>query len=358
MNVVIAGGGTAGHVNPALALADVLDASVSFVGTRSGAEARLVPRAGYRLDTIEIKGFDRSRPWSLPAVGVRALRAIGAAKALLREREAAVVVGMGGYVSLPVGLAARSLRIPLVVHEQNIVFGLANKVLRRFAEAVAVSFEGTLAAAGANGVFVGNPVAGRLTNFDREAARARGAERFDLDPARKTLLVFGGSLGARTINEVAARLRYVWGGRDDRQVFHIAGSAQTPIEPDDTGGLIFRSVAFVDDMTEAYALADMALCRGGATTVAELTVAGVPAIIVPYPYHRDKQQELHGRVLEEAGAAIVVRDEDASAGRVRDICDELFEDEPRWAGMRSAALGLGRPDAAEALARVVLRAAG
>ena len=352
MNVVIAGGGTAGHVNPAIALARALDADVTFVGTSAGAEARLVPSAGFPLELIEVRGFDRAKPWALPLVGARAATASWAARRLLRDARADVVVGMGGYVSLPVGLAARSSGIPLVLHEQNIVLGLANKVLHRMATRVAVSFEETLSALGSNGVFVGNPVNPKLISFDRAAARQRGLERFDLDPERKTLLVFGGSLGARTINTAAAGLPDAWRARRDRQVLHIAGSAQPTLDAV-TDGLVLRSVPYVEDMSEAYALADLALCRGGASTIAELTVAGVPAVIVPYPYHRDRQQERQSRVLESAGAALLLPDGATTAKKVAAIADEIFDDPTKLESMRQASTALGRPEAAAELARVV-----
>ena len=352
MNVVIAGGGTAGHVNPAIALARALEANVTFVGTSVGAEARLVPAAGFPLELIEVRGFDRAKPWALPVVGARALAATLAARRLLAAAKADVVVGMGGYVSLPVGLAARSSKIPLVLHEQNIVLGLANRVLHRKATRVAVSFEETLSALGSNGVYVGNPVNPKLIGFDRDVARTRGLERFDLDAERKTLLVFGGSLGARTINAAAAGLGKAWAGRTDRQVLHIAGSAQPTLEAV-SEGLVLRSVPYVEDMSEAYALADLALCRGGASTIAELTVAGVPAVIVPYPYHRDRQQERQSRVLESAGAALLLPDGATTAEKVAAIADEIFDDAGKLAAMRRASAELGRPEAAQELARVV-----
>lgn len=356
MKVVIAGGGTAGHVNPALALAEALGGEVSFVGTTQGAEARLVPAAGLPLSFLEVRGFDRSRPWELPAVALHAWRATQQARRILLAEKPDVVVGMGGYVSLPVGLAARRARIPLVLHEQNIVLGLANKVLARFAVAVGVSFAETLRDVGERGVYVGNPVPSRLLHVDRAAARVAGARRFGLDPDVPTLLVFGGSLGARTINTAAEGLRSLWRDRTDRQVLHIAGSAQ-PVLDRDEEALSFRSVPYVENMAEAYALADLALCRGGATTVAEITVASVPSIVVPYPYHRDRQQERHGRVLERAGAGVVLLDADVTPERVASLADELLTDTTRLSSMRESAERLARPDAAEALARVVRRVA-
>jgi UDP-N-acetylglucosamine--N-acetylmuramyl-(pentapeptide) pyrophosphoryl-undecaprenol N-acetylglucosamine transferase len=364
MKVVIAGGGTAGHVNPALALARALPGDVvTFAGTERGAEATLVPQSGFPLEVVEVRGFDRSKPASIVPTGLQALRATKQAVALLRRTDADVVVGMGGYVSLPACIAARRLRLPIVLHEQNIVFGLANRLCRPFAGTVGVSFEETLQRAGRKGVLVGNPVDPDIVNIDNDADRKRGYERFELDPERKTLLVFGGSQGAKRINEAALGLTSEWAERGDFQILHITGRTGGRADTFDErarqrpGKLIYRLQGYVDEMVLAYAVADLALCRGGATTVAELGVVGLPSVVVPYPYHRDRQQERHGRVLERAGAALVLPDEDTTAERVAEVAGELLEDEGRLKDMRESALAVGRPDAAAALARLVREAA-
>ncbi len=359
--MLIAGGGTAGHVNPALALAEALEGhDISFLGTERGAEARLVPAREMRLHTIEVRGFDRARPLSLLGTGFVAARAVVAAGRVLDDVRPNVVVGMGGYVSLPAVLAAKRRGIPIVVHEQNIVFGLANRLCRRFATRVCVSFQESLEEAGASGVVTGNPVFRRLRSLDRGAARGTALERYRLDPHRRTLLVFGGSQGARTINEAGFELRARWADRDDLQVLHILGSVEAArVEDVDEGSssLLYRVVASVEEMGEAYAVADLALCRGGATTVAELTVVGVPAMIVPYPYHRDRQQERHARVLTAAGAAVMLLDREATAERIAADAQRLLRDRDELDRMRSASLALAKPDAADRLAEVVLEVA-
>lgn len=362
MKVVIAGGGTAGHVNPALALARALsDDTVSFIGTDRGAEATLVPAAGFEMDRIEVRGFDRSKPLGLFGVGVQASRAVGGSRRLLRQRGAQVLVGMGGYVSLPATLAAASLRIPIVLHEQNVVLGLANRVSKRFARRVGVSFEETLRDTGSKGVWVGNPVSPDFVRLDRDVRRVPARERFGLAPDRKTLLVFGGSQGARSVNQAAAGLASLWSDRSDVQVLHITGrdayeSVRATVQEAD-GSLVYRVEPYVEVMTDAYAAADLALCRGGATTVAEITVVGLPSIVVPYPYHRDRQQERHGRILEAAGAARVLLDDELTPHRLATEVSDLLADDARLEAMRAAASALGKPDAAETLARLVLEAA-
>lgn len=359
MRIVIAGGGTAGHVNPAIALARAMsDDDVSFIGTASGAEASLVPAAGFPLEKIAVVGFDRAKPWLLPRTGARAAGAVVGARRLLERARPDVLVGMGGYVSLPAVLAARSLNAPVVLHEQNIVFGLAHKVSKPFAAKIAVSFEDTLEAAGAKGVYVGNPVAPEFATFSKEALRERALERFGLDPARRTLLVFGGSQGAKRINESAHGLLDAWAERGDVQVLHVAGRlAYAQLKQGASRGsssrLLYELVEFVEDMPLAYAAADLALCRGGATTLAELAVVGLPAIVVPYPYHRDRQQERQARVAERAGAALVLADSATTTASVAQIAGALLLDDAKLKEMSQSFLALGRPDAAQRLAHVV-----
>jgi UDP-N-acetylglucosamine--N-acetylmuramyl-(pentapeptide) pyrophosphoryl-undecaprenol N-acetylglucosamine transferase len=331
---------------------------VVYLGTARGAEAELVPAAGFRLETIEVRGFDRSRPLSLPGTGVRALGAVADARRLLRDLKPDAVLGMGGYVSLPACVAARTLGIPVVLHEQNIVFGLANRVCRPIARRIAVSFEESLQAAGRKGVFVGNPVSDEVVSFDHDEARKRGLERFELEPERKTLLVFGGSQGAQRVNEAAASLAAAWSDRADVQIVHIVGRKQAPKEHVAAGSLIYRQTTYVERMVEAYAVADLAVCRGGATTLAEITVVGLPAVIVPYPYHRDRQQELQGRVLERAGAATVLLDQETTGERLASEVERLWSDEGRLTAMTIASKNLGRPDAAQRLASVLHEVGG
>ena len=360
MKVVIAAGGTAGHVNPAIALAQALEQhDVSFIGTKSGFERELVAGAGLPFEAVEARGFDRSRPAAILSVGWTAGRAVGAARSILRRLAPQVVVGMGGYVSLPVTFAARSLRVPVVLHEQNIVLGLANRVARRWARAIGVSFEETVAEAGPRAVHVGDPVSRELVDADIAAERAKARERWGLDPDRATLIVFGGSLGALRLNEAAAGLAEEWRDRSDRQVVHILGRRRSggTLSAVDDGKLVFRQVDFVDRMIEAYAIADLALCRGGATTIAELAVMKLPSIIVPYPHHRDRQQERQGRVMERARAAVVLADAEATAARVAAEADALLRDPPTLDRMSAAAGTLAMPEAAGHLAKLVLESA-
>ncbi len=359
MRILIAGGGTAGHVTPAVAVAEELGSDdVLFVGTKAGVEARMVPARGIPLETIDVTGFDRARPHSVVTAGARALSATGRLRVLVKRFRPHAVLGMGGYVSFPACAAARSCGVPVVLHEQNIVLGLANRVLKPLAQRVAVSFRETLAMTGRKGVYTGNPVRRSLVEADLRALRPEARARFGLDPGRKTLLVFGGSQGAASVNEAALGLGVEWEGRTDLQVLHVAGTVHWPELPRraaraDGDGLVYRIVEYVEDMEAAYAASDLALCRGGASTVAELTVVGLPSIVVPYPHHRDRQQERHARVLQQAGAAAVLLDSEVTARRVASLASEILLDDHRLDAMRRSGRTLGRPDAAARVASVL-----
>jgi UDP-N-acetylglucosamine--N-acetylmuramyl-(pentapeptide) pyrophosphoryl-undecaprenol N-acetylglucosamine transferase len=364
VRVLIAGGGTAGHVFPALALARRLvadGAEVGFVGTAEGQESRLVPSAGFALHAIEARPFARK----LSAEAVRApLSAIRSVRACARLVEAAdVVVGMGGYVSLPAGLAALRGRRPLVLHEQNAVPGLANRALAVPARAVALSFPeaARLLPRRTRTVVTGNPVREQVLAVPAERERLSKEARAELalDEDRRTVVVSGGSLGALHVNratvEAVGRLR----DRDDLQLVILAGPAHAEaIAREVPGGtrLLVRVLPFLDRIELAYAVADLVVCRAGATTVAEITVCGVPSLLVPYPHATGRHQEANARALQRAGAAMVVMDHalsgDLLAGRIL----ELLADRGRLRVMGARAGAWSRPDAAAQLAQVVLEA--
>lgn len=366
MNVVVAGGGTAGHVFPAIAtagrLADEHGARVEFVGTASGLEARLVAEAGFPFHAIDARPLVRSLsfralhgPWS-------AVRSVGQCRPIVAEADA--VLGMGGYVSAPAALAAALARRPLVLHEQNAVPGLANRVLARAARRVALSFPE--AARGlprrVHAEVTGNPVretildvADRRTELAGEARRELG-----LDEARRTVVVFGGSQGALHLNRTVVGAARILADRDDLQVVLLTGPAHhEAIAAELAGGheLLVRAVPFLERMELAYAVADLVVARAGATTIAEVTVCGLPALLVPYPYATARHQEANARALQRVGAASLLFDEDLSAEVFAERVTELVDHGERLAAMAERAGAWARRDAASALARVVAEAA-
>lgn len=366
VTVVVAATGTGGHLSPALAVAGELQgrgARVLFVGTPRGMEGRMVPESGYALRMIDVLPLSRSLGARLPLVPLALVRAVGQARRILREERASAALAMGGAVTLPVAAAARLARVPAVLHEQNSVPGIANRLAAHLVRDVGVAFEDAVSAfpRGTRARVVGMPVAERVASLDREAARPGARDAFGLAPDRPTLLVFGGSQGAATLNRAAVGLAGRWRDRDDRQMLVAAGRAHAPsVAPAlerAAGRLLVRCVPFIDRMDLAYAAADLAVCRAGAGTVAELAAAGLPAVLVPYPYARGGHQDGNARALGRLGAAVVVPDAEANAERLGPEVDGLLGSPPALAGMGEAARRFARPRAAADIAGWVLEEA-
>ncbi len=365
LDVVIAAGGTAGHVYPGLALADAIrrsntGAQIAFVGTPRGIERDSVPAAGYDLELIDVVPWARTlgakrylAPASLAAATARTRSLLGR----LRPR---AVVGMGGYASLPVVLAARSKRIPTLLHEQNAVPGIANTVGSRVVRRVALTFEESRKHfPRAETRVTGNPIRRSIATLDRAASRAEGLRAFGLDPQRKTVLVMGGSLGAARLNEATVELAQRWRDRTDVQMLIAAGRAHGEALRERTrdAGPAIHVVDYFDKVELAYAAADVALCRAGAATVAEVAAVGLPSVLVPYPYARGNHQELNARALERAGGARVVLDADATAERLAAMVEPLLAEAGELSRMGDAAKRFGKPEAAEDLAAWTLEIA-
>jgi UDP-N-acetylglucosamine--N-acetylmuramyl-(pentapeptide) pyrophosphoryl-undecaprenol N-acetylglucosamine transferase len=359
--VVIAGGGTAGHVFPGLSLARVLAErghQVAFLGTERGMESRLVPEAGFEFRSVPAEPFVRAvSPRALrgPAVAVRA---VGRSRPVIRG--ASAVVGMGGYVSVPAGLAAMRERIPLVLHEQNAVPGLANRTLAHMSRAVGLGFPEAASrfAARVRCVVVGNPVRETILRvpIDREALAKEGRHELELEDTRRTVVVFGGSLGALRLNRAAVGACSLLADRGDLQLVLLTG----PSHLDEVrqalpaaAAIVVRAIPFLDRMDLAYAVADLVVSRAGAGTIAELSVCGLPGVLVPYPHGVAGEQEANARSMERAGAADVMLDDGVSAERLATMIEGLIDDSERLRAMAAASAGFGRPDAAFRLADLV-----
>ncbi len=329
VSVVVAGGGTAGHTSPLIATVAALRAAepgihVTAIGTPRGLETTVIPAAGIDLRLIDPVPLPRRLSADLLRVPLRLRAAIAQARRVLLERDADVLVGFGGYVSMPAYLAARRLGVPVIIHEQNAVPGLANKVAARFARRTLVSFPDT-PLPGAE--FIGMPLRPeliRLAEQGRAAGRERAASVFGLDPHRPTLLVSGGSQGARSINTALAGARADLLSRGV-QILHVIGPRNfgetDVVVTDEATGARYVPVAFVEHMEDAYAAADLMLGRSGAGTVVETAVVGLPSILVPLP-HGNGEQGRNADPLARAGAAVVVADADLTPRRlVREVSD-------------------------------------
>ncbi|WP_442577331.1 UDP-N-acetylglucosamine--N-acetylmuramyl-(pentapeptide) pyrophosphoryl-undecaprenol N-acetylglucosamine transferase [Microbacterium sp. F51-2R] len=335
---LLAGGGTAGHVNPLLAVADALkarepDAHVLVLGTREGLEARLVPLRGYELLFVDKVPFPRRPDAAAASFPNRFRRAIGQVRAHIREHGVDVVVGFGGYASAPAYVAARRERTPFVVHEANARPGLANVLGARRAAGVGVAFEGTPLR---RSRVVGMPLRREIVTLDRDAHRAEAAAHFGLDAAKPTLLVFGGSLGALRLNEAFGGawrdvLEAGW------QLLHVTGEKS---ELPDPGAEGYAVVRYVDRMDLAFSLADLIVSRAGAATVSEISALGIPAVYVPYAVGNG-EQALNAASAVRAGAAILIPDAELTADRVRSAVVPLLADEALRERMTQAAASVG-----------------
>ncbi len=363
LRIIIAGGGTGGHVFPALAIRQAIaqrepDARVTFVGTKRGIEARVIPQAGETLKTIWISGFSRSQPAQNLLLPLKLLTSFLQSFVLHLAFRPQVVIGTGGYVTGPVLWIAQRLRIPTILQEQNSFPGWTTKKLARRATAVCIGFEDARKRINSSHVhYTGNPLRSSFRTLRREEARVN----WPLDPARKTLLVIGGSLGARSINEALGRLL-----PELLKIYNVIWQTGKPGVPKGVDASLIQTAErdkhlkvqnFIEDMPGAYAMADLAICRAGAMTLAELAVAGVPAILVPFPFATDDHQTVNARSVVSVGGAKLIADHDLSPELLRTTVEECIADESILRAMSGAMKSLARPEAALEVADIALRAA-
>jgi UDP-N-acetylglucosamine--N-acetylmuramyl-(pentapeptide) pyrophosphoryl-undecaprenol N-acetylglucosamine transferase len=358
VHVVIAGGGTAGHISPALATADALrriapEAVVTALGTARGLETTLIPARGYPLELVPAVPLPRKPTPDVLRVPARLRGAVRAAADVLDRVGADVVVGFGGYVAVPAYLAARRRGTPIVVHEANARPGLANRLGARLTPYVATASE---AVALPHAQPIGIPLRQSIATLDRPARRAEARAHFGLDPDAPTLLVFGGSQGALRLNTAvsgaAADL-----ARAGVQVLHMIGPKNTVDVALPAGSPVYLAVPYLERMDLAYAAADLALCRAGGLTCAELAAVGLPAAYVPLP-HGNGEQRLNALPIVRAGGGLLVEDARCDPAWVAAELVPALVDPTRLKAMSAAAASLGHRDADEALARIVLQAAG
>lgn len=365
MNIIVSGGGTGGHIYPALTIIRAIqrrDPSVRilYVGGRNGLEADIVPREGIDFIAMDLAGFRRKI--SLENIGRawRALRAVARARGIVHGFQPDVAIGTGGYVAGPILLAASLAGVPTLVQEQNVFAGVTNRILAKFATAIAVGMEDAQRVFPREKTYVtGNPIRPEVLTATRE----EGARAFGFDPAKKTVLVSGGSRGARSINRAMVDVIAHAAAQRDVQYLHVTGAD----EHGDTLARIrnagvrleehpnLRVLPYLYNMPEAMAMADVAVFRAGATGLAELAARGVPAILIPYPYAAENHQEKNARAVEAAGAAEVILNRDLSGAVLEHALYGLLTDDVRRVSMAEAMKRLGKPEAAEEIAALALR---
>lgn len=360
--VVIAAAGTGGHIYPGLALAEALrrsrpDVAVVFAGTPRGLESNIIPAAGYPLrlyDMVPLSSGHRARlPYALA-------RSSAQARTILRREGASAAVSMGGYGGIPLIAGARLARVPSLIHESGAVAGRANRLAARMTHTVALAFEQAAQAfpRGTDTHVVGMPLSGELIGFDRAALRAEARHSYGIADGVTMLLVVGGSQGSVRLNEAGVGLAARWRERDDVHIVLKTGRAHleavVKAVADAGCGERITPVSYLERMDHAYAAADIGLMRSGAGTVAELAIAGLPAVLVPFPGAIDDHQALNAATLVEGGAAAMVRDELATADRLGPELESLLDGPELRARMAEAAASLARPHAADDLASLVL----
>jgi len=345
--IIIMAGGTGGHVYPGLAVAEALRArgvDVSWLGTRRGLESQLVPKAGFDIDYISISGLRGKGVLGWLLAPLRLTIAVAQALGVMWRRRPAAVLGMGGFVTGPGGVAAKLTGRPLLIHEQNALAGMTNRWLSRIADAVLEAFPGTFAPK-ASVMHTGNPVRAVITAVAEP--KVRYAERSG--PLR--LFVVGGSLGAKALNETVPKALALLPEENRPLIRHQTGqkifdSAQKAYRE---AGVQCELLAYVDDMAGMYEWADLVICRSGALTVSELAVAGVPSLLVPFPHAVDDHQTVNGHYLTNAGAALMMQqselDAQRLAGVINEFCTDAASGRKRLLAMAEAARVLGRPAA-------------
>lgn len=360
--IIIAGGGTGGHVYPALAIADALvkdgvrkrRTDIHFVGSERGLEARIVPAAGYTITLLPGRGIAREFRVASLMAALSLLKGLAYAFILLLRRRPAAVISVGGYAAAPASFAAVLLRVPVVIVESNATPGAVNRILGRFAAASAVAWPGTKLP---HPVVTGNPVREVVVEVQRTEDRRRAAKtELGVSPDKPLVAVVSGSLGARKINRAVAGVPELWPADVNASLLHVVGRRDwedESLQAKSSPTLDVVAVRYQERMELVYTAADIVVSRSGATTVAELSVAGVPSILVPLPNSPGDHQGANARVLSKAGASVLLSDNDCSSQELTDQLVKLLDDPDYLLSMSRGAKQLAKPNAADAVADVV-----
>ncbi|HWR43274.1 undecaprenyldiphospho-muramoylpentapeptide beta-N-acetylglucosaminyltransferase [Sporomusa sp.] len=367
MRLIISGGGTGGHIYPAVTIAREVakltdSCEILFVGTKHGLEADIVPKEGFNFATIEVRGLERRISWQNVQTLLKTVGSVWSSAKIIKKFKPDVVIGTGGYVCGPVLLAASLLKIPTMIQEQNVIPGITNKILSRFVDKIAVGYKEAeqyfKKYKPDQIIFTGNPIRPEVMS----AARVEGQTALGLEPNKLTLLVVGGSRGARSINNAMFDVYKHFNGSQRIQILHVTGQSeynsivgnikQAGIDISSGGNIIIKPYLY--NMPLALAASDLAIFRAGAVGLAELTARGIPAILIPYPYAAENHQEFNARALERHGAATVIADKELTGVKLTNTIENLLENPTMLSGMAEKSRELGRPQAAEAIARLAL----
>ncbi len=357
--VIISGGGTGGHIYPALAIAEKIseleETEFLYIGTKYGLEAELVPKAGYNFKTLSVQGLERKLSWQTLVTMKKGVASLGNAATILRDFKPHVVVGTGGYVCGPILLMAAMMKIPTLIQEQNVFPGITNKILSRFVDVVALGYEEAKPhfSTCENIVVTGNPVRPEVLLATRE----KGRKQFALGD-EFTVLVAGGSRGARSINNAMIEVHEHFKERENIKIIHATGQGEyhrlcqvMGMEEGEDYSRCSRILPYLHDMPAALAAADLAVFRAGAVGLAELTVRGIPSILIPYPYASEDHQTYNARALVSRGAAKMIVDKMLTGKDLISEIEFFMKNRQELAAMAKACKSLGKPDAAMDIAK-------
>lgn len=366
MKVLLSGGGTGGHIYPAICIGRALEKKVPgtellFVGTKKGMEAELVPKEGIPMKTITIRGIKRSLSLENLKAIVEVFQGIWGARKIIKEFQPDVVVGTGGYVCGPVLLVAALMGIPTMIHEQNAAPGVTNRILSRFVDRIAVTYEGTEKFFHRKEkVFCsGNPIRENFKLINKED----GKQLLGFDKDRPLILVTGGSLGSKAINFAMKDVIRQCLMTSEFQILHVTGSVTFQDVKDLYKGIGVEStfegpmqvMPYLNQMAEALSAADLVICRAGAGVMAEVAVAGCPAIIVPYPYATNNHQEMNGRAYEKAGGGIVYLEKDLTSEGLLQLVGELMGNAEKRREMSEKGQAYGKPESGDIIANEIIQ---
>ncbi len=362
MKIIVSGGGTGGHIYPALTLIDAIknkrpDAEFLYVGTERGLEADIVPKAGINFTALKLEGgLERRFTLANISRAANAVWSIKRASDVIKDFKPNAVVGTGGYVCGPILLAASLMKVPTLIQEQNAVAGVTNKILSKFVDRIAVGTRDALKNfPAAKTVYTGNPIRAEVLAAERDD----GLKEFGFTADKPIVLISGGSRGARSINDAMIGVLKTAAIKNSAQFLHVTGKGEFDAVTKKLAGVLgapnIKVFPYLYNMPRAMAMADLAVFRAGATGLAELTARGVPAILIPYPYAAENHQEFNARALVEAGAARMILNRDLTTEILSATLDELLTSPETLKRMAAASLSLGKPNAADEIADLILQ---
>lgn len=364
MRIIVSGGGTGGHIYPAITLINnikklVPDAQFLYVGTKKGLEADIIPREQIPFATLEISGFERHLTAKNFVVLGKALGSLVKARSIVKKFKPDVAIGTGGYVCGPILMAAALMGVPSLIQEQNAIPGVTNKILAKFVNKIAVGYERAAKYFPAEKtVFTGNPIRDDILLSTRD----EGLMEFSLDPFKKTILVSGGSRGAHSINKAMLKVHKHFANNYRVQIMHVTGKTEydfvknglEEIGLDLQKADNFAVYPYLYDMPKALAAADIAVFRSGATSLAELTARGVPSVLIPYPFAAENHQEFNARELEKNGASRVILNRDLTGDILIETLEQMMSSENTLQEMAQASRAMGKPNAAQTIAEMIV----